>query len=106
MGTMSDVFKTALRELRDDLDRLRDDLENSIARIVGVDEYAADDILEEDDDGSVRVDVAELKALLERLDCASEAADDAFNEFDEEAERAWRRFRQALLQYSEMGANP
>jgi hypothetical protein len=103
---MSDpTLKSALRELREDLERLRADLENTIASIVGVDEYAEDDILTKEDDGSITVDGAELKALLERLDDASASAADAFREFDEEVDRVWRRFRQALVQHSEVGAS-
>jgi hypothetical protein len=95
---MTDVtLKAALRELREDLERLRVDLENAIANIIGIDEYAEDDILTKEDDGSISVDAAELRALLESLDVASEAAADAFQEFDAEADRAWRRFKQALV---------
>jgi hypothetical protein len=101
---MSDAtFKNALRELREDLDRLRADLENEIAGIVGVDEYAEDDIILEED-GKVSVDVAELKALFERLDYASGEADDAFTKFDQEVDRAWRRFKHALV-HSKEGAS-
>jgi hypothetical protein len=99
---MSDAtLRSALRELREDLDRLRTDLENEIAGIVGVDEYAEDDIITEEG-GSISIDVAELKALFERLDDASEEADDAFKTFDQEVERTWRRFKQALVQHSEV----
>ena len=102
---MSDVLKALLRELQDDLDRLRADLENEIASVVGIDEYIESDILDEKDDGTVTVDIAELKSLFERLDGASGDADDAFAEFERETERAWRRFKQALLQHTEMGAS-
>ena len=101
----SATLKSLLRDLRDDLSRLRQDLEKEIAGAVGVDEYAEDDILDEKDDGSVTVDLAELKSLFGRLDDASEAVDDAFKEFDQETDRLWRRFQQALLQHSE-GASP
>lgn len=94
-----DKLKAAVRELREDLDRLRTDLENEIAGIVGVDECADDIITEEG--GSISVDVAELKALFERLDDASGEADSAFTKFDQEVDRAWRRFRQALVQIQE-----
>jgi len=96
-------FKSALRDLKDDLERLRDDLETAIDSIVGVDEYAEDDIITEKDDGSITIDVGELKALFERLNSASSDVDDAFNEFDQEVERVWRRVRQALVQHAEMG---
>jgi hypothetical protein len=49
------------------------------------------------EDGKVSVDVAELKALFERLDDASGDVDDAFQTFDREVERVWRRFRQSLV---------
>jgi hypothetical protein len=103
---MTDAFKSALREFRDDLDRLRKDLENAIVSVVGHDEYIEDDILDEKDDGSTTVDVEELKALFARLNDASEAAADAFQTFDQEVERVWRRFKQTLVQHSEMGASP
>jgi hypothetical protein len=99
-----DKLKAALRELREDLDRLRADLENEIAGIVCVDEYAEDDIITEED-GKVSIDVAELKALFERLDDASGEADGAFTKFDQDCDRAWRRFRQALVQHSEAEAS-
>jgi hypothetical protein len=95
-------FMTLLRELQDDLERLRDDLETAIDSVVGHDEYIEDDILEEKDDGTVTVDVAELKSLFERLDSASGDADDAFQTFDREVERTWRRFKQTLVQHSEV----
>jgi hypothetical protein len=91
-----DRLKSACRELREDLERLRADLEDAIANIVGIDEDAAEDVLVREDDGSIIVDTAELKGLLERLADASEAAADAFQEFDQEADRVWRRFKQAL----------
>jgi hypothetical protein len=95
---MSDMMlNSVLRELREDLDRLRADLENEIACIVGIDEDAAEDVLVREDDGTISVDTAELKGLLEGLADAPEAAADAFQEFDQEADRAWRRFRQALV---------
>jgi hypothetical protein len=104
---MSDpALKSALRELREDLERLRVDLEDAIADIVGIDEDAAEDVLVRENDGSISVDTAELKGLLERLADAPEATADAFREFDQEVDRAWRRFRQALVQHSEMGASP
>jgi hypothetical protein len=99
---MSDALKGALRELREDLTRCRRDLEDEIASIVGVDE---DDILTNEDDGSISVDGAALKDLLERLDYASGEADDAFTKFDQDCDRAWRRFRQALVQFSEAEAS-
>jgi len=92
-----DQLKGACRELREDLDRLRVDLENDIVSVVGVDEYAEDDILTKEGDGSISVDVGELRALLESLDDASEAAADAFKTFDQEVERVWRRFKQSLV---------
>jgi hypothetical protein len=93
---MSDAaLKDALRELREDLERLRADLKNTIAELVSIDEHAEDDILAKRDDGSIVVDV--VKALLESLDDAAEGAADAFKEFDEEVDRVWRRFKQALL---------
>jgi hypothetical protein len=102
---MSDVtLRASLRELREDLDRLRADLENEIAGIVDVDEYAEDDIITEEG-GSISVDVAELKGLLARLDDASEEAADAFQTFDVEVERVWRRFKQTLLEHSEAEAS-
>jgi hypothetical protein len=105
-SAMSDAaLKGALRELREDLERLRADLENTIAELVGIDEYAEDDILTKGDDGSIVIDVAELKALLESLDDAAEAAADAFRKFDQEVDRVWRRFRQALV-HSEAGVGP
>jgi hypothetical protein len=99
------TFKGTLRDLRDDLERLRDDLETAIGNLVGVDEYAESDIITEKHDGSIVVDVAELKALLESLDDAAEAAADAFRKFDQEVDRVWRRFKQALAQHSEVGAS-
>jgi hypothetical protein len=90
-----DKLKAAVRELREDLDRLRADLENEIAGIVGVDEYAEAEIITEEG-GSISVDVAELKVLFERLDDASGEADSAFTKFDQDCDRAWRRFKQAL----------
>jgi hypothetical protein len=100
------TLKAALRELREDLERLRVDLENAIANIVGIDEYVEDDILTKEADGSISVDAAELRALLESLDDASEEAAGAFKTFDQEADRAWRRFRQSLVVHNEMGASP
>jgi hypothetical protein len=100
-----DQLKSALRELREDLERLRVDLENEIASIVGIDGYAEDDILTKEADGSISVNGAELKALLESLDDASEAAADAFRTFDQDVERVWRRFRQSLVVHSEIGAS-
>ena len=97
-------LRSLLRELQDDLERVRADLENEIAGIVGVDEYAEDDIITEEG-GKVSIDVAELKALFERLDDASEEADGAFTKFDQDCDRAWRRFRQALVQHSEAEAS-
>jgi hypothetical protein len=97
------TFKGALRDLKDDLERLRDDLETAIDSIVGVDESIEDDIITEKDDGSITVDVAELKALLESLDDAAEEAARAFRKFDQEVERLWRRFMQGLV-HSEVGA--
>ena len=94
-----DKLKAAVRELREDLDRLRTDLENEIAGIVGIDECADDIITEEG--GSISVDVAELKALFERLDDAPGEADSAFTKFHQEVDRAWRRFRQVLVQIQE-----
>jgi hypothetical protein len=102
---MSDTFKAALRDLREDLERLRDDLETAIDNIVGVDEYVEDDIITKKDDGSTVVDVTELRALFESLDDAAEAAADAFRKFDQEVDRVWRRFRLALVP-NEMGASP
>jgi hypothetical protein len=99
-----DQLKAALRELRDDLDRLHEDLQNEIAGIVSVDEFAEDDIITEDD-GTATVDVAELKSLFARLDDVSGDVDDAFQAFDREVERAWRRFKQALVQHSEAEAS-
>jgi hypothetical protein len=91
------TFKGTLRDLRDDLERLRDDLETAIDSIVGVDEYAKSDILDEDDKGAVTVDIAELKALFESLDDAAEEAARAFRKFDQEVDRVWRRFKLALV---------
>jgi hypothetical protein len=99
---MTDALKAAIRELREDLDRLHEDLENEVSGIVGHDEYIEDEILTEED-GKVSVDVAELKSLFERLDDASQDADAAFKTFDREAERVWRRFKQALAQHAETG---
>jgi hypothetical protein len=101
----SAALRSLLRELQDDLSRLRQDLEKEIAGVIGVDEYAEDEILDEKDDGSITVDVAELKSLFGRLDDASEAVDDAFKEFDQETDRLWRRFQRALVQHRE-GASP
>ena len=95
---MSDsTLKSALRELREDLERLRDDLKTEIASIVGIDEDAAEVVLVREDDNSISVDTAELKGLLERLADASEAAADAFKEFDQEVDRVWRRFKLSLV---------
>jgi hypothetical protein len=105
----SATLKSLLRDLRDDLSRLRQDLEEEVAGIIGVDEHAEEDILDAKDDGSVTVNLAELKSLFGRLDDASEAVDDAFKEFDQETDRLWRRFQQALVQHGEgqsEGASP
>jgi hypothetical protein len=98
---MSDVLKDAIRDLKEDLDRLHGDLANEIVSIVGHDQYLEDEIITEED-GKVSVDVAELKALFERLDDASGEANSAFQTFDREVERVWRRFRQTLVQHSEV----
>jgi archaellum component FlaC len=100
---MSDALKDALRELREDFDRLHDDLKHQIDSIVGHDEDIEDEILIEED-GKVSVDVAELKSLFGRLDDASGDVDDAFQTFDREVERVWRRFKQALVQHSEVAS--
>jgi hypothetical protein len=91
------TFKGALRDLRDDLERLRKDREAAIDNIVGVDEYVQDDIITKADDGSTVVDVAELETLLEGLIDAAEAAAGAFRKFDQEVERVWRRFNQTRV---------
>jgi hypothetical protein len=91
------TFKNALRELREDLERLRYDLEAAIDSIVGVDAYIEDDIITEEDNGSTAVNVTELRALLTNLDDAAEATADAFKEFDQEVERLWRRFKLTLV---------
>jgi hypothetical protein len=96
------TFKGALRDLREDLERLRDDLETAIDNIVGVDDYVEDDIITKQDDGSVTVDVSELKALFESLDDAAAEAARAFRKFDQEVDRVWRGFK---LAHSEMGAS-
>jgi hypothetical protein len=103
---MSDItHRKALADFEYEIMRAIADLEIAIDAIVGVDEYAEDDILTKEDDGSISVDVAELKALFERLDDASEAADDASKEFDQEVDRVWRRFKQALV-HSEVEVGP
>jgi hypothetical protein len=89
------TLKGALRELREDLDQLFVDLETEIAGIVGDGELAEDDLITEEGD-SISIDMVELKSLFARLDDASEAAADAFKTFDQEVERVWRRFKQAL----------
>jgi hypothetical protein len=99
-------IKSLLHELKDDLERLRADLENEIASIVGVDEYAEDDILTKEDDGSVTIDVAELKSLFERLDDASEAVGDAFREFNQGVDRVWRRFQASACAAQRSGDEP
>lgn len=102
---MTDSLKAALRDLREDLERLRYDLEAAIDNIVGVYEYVKDDIITKNDDGSITVDVAELKVLLESLDDAADAAAAAFRKFDQEVDRVRRRFKLALVS-DEMGARP
>jgi hypothetical protein len=102
---MSSVGVEALRELQEDLNRLRADLENAIAGIIDFDDTDEDDILVKGDDGVTRLDVAELKILVERHAYATDEVASAFQEFDREVERVWRRFRQALV-HNEMGASP
>jgi hypothetical protein len=105
---MSDAtLKNALRELQDDLERFHADLENEIASIVDFDDIDEDDILVKGDDGVTRLSVAELRSLLERHDEAAAEVASAFQDFDEEVDRAWRRFRKALTHREinfEMGA--
>jgi hypothetical protein len=99
------AFKNALRDLREDLERLRDDLESTIASVVDFDDIDEGDILVKGDDGVTRLSVAELRILLERHDDAAAEVASAFRDFGQEVDRAWRRFRQALVHREEAGAS-
>ena len=94
----SATFKSALRDLREDLERLHDDLEAAIDSIVGVDAHAVEDgIITKEDDGSSLSTWRSSRSLFESLDDAAEAAADAFRRFDREVGRVWRRFKLALV---------
>jgi hypothetical protein len=89
-------------EFEDDLQRLVDDLESAVADIVGIDEDAAEVVLVGEDDGSISVDTAELKDLLDRLADAPGAVASAFEDFGWETRRAFRALKKALAQRAAM----